>query len=429
MLRVLLLTSAILAAQDPAVTPPVIDKPDPTKVEAAEARALAEYNAVRDKTPETAAAQWKLAVWCEEKGLKPEAYVHYGRVIELDPKREAAWQKLGFKKHDGRWMTPAQINAEEAQKKAEKTWLVQLKKWHKDIHGGKKQAEAQAAIDAITAPSAVSSVYREFGAGGSRDQEIAVQILGQIESAIASKTLALLAVYGKSPAVRRLATETLRSRKSEEYLDLLVGLMKDILKYEVRPVGGPGSPGVLFVEGERFNVRRFYAAPPPAGVAIRPGDIVTYDANGLPLVTRSGIVAHGTPSGVPGSKTLVRSQEIIETDTFSYSGAILEAQKAAAVSQTQLAGDVSQFESINRDRKQFNEVVMGVAKAASGKNPGETAKDWRDSLAVRDRRYARQSRPRTVPTIDEMVELGYVPNPAATVTAQLSFVTRTYVDS
>ena len=28
--------------------------------------------------------------------------------------------------------------------------------------------------------------------------------------------------------------------------------------YQVRPVQGPGSPGELFVEGERFNIQRFY---------------------------------------------------------------------------------------------------------------------------------------------------------------------------
>ena len=30
-------------------------------------------------------------------------------------------------------------------------------------------------------------------------------------------------------------------------------------KYQVRPVGGPGSPGELFVDGERFNIDRVYA--------------------------------------------------------------------------------------------------------------------------------------------------------------------------
>lgn len=91
------------------------------------------------------------------------------------------------------------------------------------------------------------------------DQLILVQVLGQIDKAPSSRVLAMLAVYGKTPDLRRRAIETLRGRPAEDFLDLLVGLMIDPYKYEVKPVAGPGSPGVLFVEGEKFNVSRFYA--------------------------------------------------------------------------------------------------------------------------------------------------------------------------
>ncbi|HKI20452.1 MAG TPA: hypothetical protein VKA15_21365, partial [Isosphaeraceae bacterium] len=56
------------------------DLQKPTAKAAAEVdpgQALAEYNALRTKTPSTAAAQWKLGLWCEEHGLKAEAYVHF----------------------------------------------------------------------------------------------------------------------------------------------------------------------------------------------------------------------------------------------------------------------------------------------------------------------------------------------------------------
>ena len=38
-------------------------------------RVNAEYNALKEKTPQTAAAHWKLALWCEEHGLKDLANV------------------------------------------------------------------------------------------------------------------------------------------------------------------------------------------------------------------------------------------------------------------------------------------------------------------------------------------------------------------
>ncbi len=159
------------------------------------AEALARYNEMKEKTPPTAAAQWKLGLWCEEHGLKAEAYVHFAEVVRRDPKRDAAWRKLGFKKVGGRWTTDEQLAEDNEQKKADKIWADRLKKVHKDIHGAngaRKRDEAQAVLDAIKDPRAIPSVYRTFGFGGPEHQRIAVQVLGQINRPLSSKVLAML---------------------------------------------------------------------------------------------------------------------------------------------------------------------------------------------------------------------------------------------
>ncbi len=417
MIRVVLSCLALLAVQ-PADSPP---EAGDAQAEAARGEALAKYNAMRDKTPDTAAAQWKLALWCEQNGLTAEATVHLAEVVRLDPRRDAAWRKLGYKKHGNRWMSDEQVAAEADQKKAEKVWGPRFRMWHREIHGGKKRAEAQAALDAVTDPAAIPSVYREFAGGGERDQMIAVQVLGRIESPVASKVLALLAVYGKTSEVRRRATETLRARPSEDYLDLLVGLMKDPIKYEVKPVAGPGSPGVLLVEGERFNVRRLYAPPPPPTIMPRPGDTISYDAFGMPVITRP-LGGPISKQGVPGSKVFVYERE--RAVQFSATQEMIEAQRGAAVAQVQLQGDVAQIEAINAARIPFNDLVIDVAKAASGKDLGRTPKDWRTALAGEDKYGKQPSKTAQKPTLDALVPLAY--NPAF---AQLGFVTKVIVDS
>src|SRR4051794_10678844 len=244
MLTIVLMGMSLLVALDPeapsdgpGVAPAAAADPEDDSAEA-----LAKYNELKAKTPQTAAAQWKLANWCEQNHLDPEAFVHYTAVAMLDPSREAAWRKLGFKKHQGRWMTDAQIADQAEQAIADKEWGARLKKIHHEIHRGRKQAEARAALAEVVDPRAVPAVFREFGAGGTNDQAIAIQLLGQVDSPMASKLLAVLAVYGKTPDIRRRATETLRGRNPDEYLAILVNLLADPLKYEVRPVGGPGSP-------------------------------------------------------------------------------------------------------------------------------------------------------------------------------------------
>jgi hypothetical protein len=408
MISFVLVTSVLLVGQ--TATAPKVKNTEKPATKAAPrmdpAEALAKYNELREQTPATAAAQWKLGLWCEQHGLKAEAYVHFAEVVRQDPKREAAWRKLGFKKFGRRWTTDEQIVEDNEQKKADKVWGPRLRQVHKDIHGAhgtKKRHEAQAGLDAISDPRAIPSIYREFGVGGPSHQTLAIQILGQINKPLSSKVLAMLAVYGKSPEVRRRATETLRDRSPEDFLDLLVGLMIDPLKYEVRPVGGPGSPGVLFVEGERFNVSRFYAPPPPPNFTPGPGDIVTYDAFGMPVITHS-LATLGSPKKIPGLPGLAEQREI--SVQFSARQMMIEAQQGAVAAQAQLEGDVTLIKSINDVRARFNDLVIAVLKFVTGKDRGRTPKEWRDALAANNQ-YDKKPSPK--PTLTELVPLAYNP--------------------
>ena len=337
MIGSVLVASTLLISQAAAPVHSVGKQKKPAKA-AAEVHvqnAIAEYNVLKEKTPMTAAALWKLALWCEAHGLTDIAYVHFGEVIRLDPKRDAAWRRLGFKKHGKHWATDAQIADEQEQKKADKFWGQHLKKVHKDIHGnnGKpKEVLAQAELGKISDPRAVVSVYREFGGGGKSDQLILVDVLTRMDKPISSKVLALVAVYGKTTDVRRRAIDILRARPSDDFLDLLVGLMIDPFKYEVKPVGGPGSPGVLFVEGEKFKVNRFYAPPAAPNITPQPGDIITYDQYGMPIINRpvrrATVMAETTRA--PGTKNFFEQKEMdfVDYAAISPSQLLMEAQRA-----------------------------------------------------------------------------------------------------
>jgi hypothetical protein len=369
------------------------------------ATALAEYNALRAKTPHNLAGESKLAMWCDEHGLKAEAYAHYAQVVRMDPRREIAWRKLGFKKYGGRWMTDAQIAEQEGWKKSEKLWLPRLKKIHKDIHGSssaKKYAAAREAFEAIRDERAIPSLYREF-VSSPNDQILLIQALDRITTPLATKVLAMIAVYGQTPDVRRRATEILRGRPSEDYLELLVGLMVDPFKYEVQPVGGPGSPGALFVEGEKFNLSRIYAPPAVPNIVPQPGDVIAYDRNGVPGVIR-WVAAM---AGVPGSSTL--AYRFRGEVRLSEPQMLQEAQRAAQAAENQLESDVAQVKAINAARRHFSELVIAVAAYATGKDRGPTPKDWRE--AVLGAKALKQSgdEPSKNPTITELVPLGYQP--------------------
>ena len=132
-------------------------------------RQLAEYNGRREATPYTATAQWDLAVWCERDGLDAEAAAHFTAVIRLDPTRDAAWKRLGYKKRDGRWVTDAQVAAEraeaDAQHKADRKWRPLLVKWRgmPPATRPRRAPRPRRRWRRSTDPRAVPSIWLTFG--------------------------------------------------------------------------------------------------------------------------------------------------------------------------------------------------------------------------------------------------------------------------
>ena len=253
---------------------------------------LAEYDQRRSKTAYTADAQWLLALWADEQGLTDQARAHFTAVTRLEPSRDLAWKRLGYRKQDGRWITDAQLAAAkaeaDAQKVADRTWKTQLEKWRGMLAQPSRQAEAQAGLLGVTDPRAVPSIIRVFGTDRASDQRVAVGLLGQITAPQASRALAALAVFSPAADVRRVAVETLRQRDPRDFVGLWISLIRKPIEYEVQPVGGPGSPGGLFVHGSQANTQRVYRPMAMPNLA-QFGDLSqatsTVDQNGLSLLS------------------------------------------------------------------------------------------------------------------------------------------------
>jgi hypothetical protein len=425
---------------------------------------LAEYNARRERMANTADGHWNLAMWCEEAGLRPEARAHLTEVTRLEPGREAAWKRLGFKKQGRRWVTPDQLAAEraesEAQRKANLHWKPLLEKWRSMLARKSQRAEAESNLATLTDPKAVPSVWVVFAASNDAvNQSRAVQLLGQIDSPNASRALALLAIRSASSEVRRAATETLTRRDRREFLDVLIAAIRDPLKYEVRPVGGPGSPGALFVEGKQFNVQRLYS-PPPAFPSGLPNGMITYDANGLPvLVTYAGTAsmtgspdqlaaALGFTSNPQGAAAVAASvgnnlgpaakplqQALNGAAQGSAAGLstfeqgqfrtltrevdlqipigqmMIEAEKGAAVARQQLQSDVNTVDAYNKDTHQHNDRILTVLRQATGQELGENQQAWR-KWWINEQGYATpKTEARPLPTVVQNVPLNFTPAP------------------
>ena len=83
---------------------------------------------------------------------------HYSAVIRLDPSRESAWKRLGYKKQGRRWVKPEDLAAEKLeaarQKQADKFWGKTLEKLRVELlsKDAAKRAHAERELDLVTDP-------------------------------------------------------------------------------------------------------------------------------------------------------------------------------------------------------------------------------------------------------------------------------------
>ena len=282
-----------------AVEAEVASDPDAQEV-------MREYLHRRAETAETANDQAELARWCDGHDLKAQAETHYKAALRIDPRRESIWKKLGYKKHDGRWVRSEELAAEkaefEAQKHADKYWKPKLERDREGLvsRDPARRRRAEEALDAVDDPRAVPTIWSVFVRDDVRMQEHAARLFGQIEGASASRGLASLAVYSTFPEVRGRAQEYLARRDPHDFLDLLINLIHKPFKYEVKPIQGAGSVGGLVASGESYDLRREYRLA-PFNPGLLPPRIFSGDVPFNPVVDPTMAAAMGMGMGWNGA--------------------------------------------------------------------------------------------------------------------------------
>jgi hypothetical protein len=377
---------------------------------------LIEYEARRKNTPETAAGHWEMGVWAVEHGLPEQAKAHFIAVTRLDPSRDDAWKRLGYKKQGARWTTDAQALAEKAEAAArtaaDRKWKPILDNYRLMLASNSKSRrdEAEAALLEITDPRAIPSIGRVF-ASVEPQQPRAVRLLGQIDAPQATRALAFLAVYARSSQARRAATETLRHRDPREYADTLIALLGDPIRFEIKHVEGSDSPGELLIEGKKANIRRLYTPPSP----FLAGDRFGYDSSGRAVVYRnvgpsSGHIELGAMQFGDSPRSLARqvnSPSLYASDlqqvlpimdqslaflpirpttafTFYFSDKATiplgqlkaEAQKSEAATEQQLRDDARMLEDYNLAVRIGNDRVAGVLNDTTGQSLPSERRTW-----------------------------------------------------
>jgi hypothetical protein len=331
------------------------------RADTAATAARAHYVEKRRRTPATADAQFKLALWCEQEGLPAEATAHLVAATRLAPDHEAAWKRLGRKHVGGRWLTDAQAAAERAEARAQREgqrhWKPLLVKWRAWLADKDRRADAESGLAGVTDPYAAQAVWSVFVGDDFPDHDRAVRLLGQIDAPAATQALGVLAVVSPSGGVRKAACETLARRDARGAVRLLVGLLRDPLPnpetvfYRVQwlPAGtlGLGSPGVTLFETPGANFLRFYTVDESRIWFLRP----------LPAYATSPV-----PPGYVGRIALQQSRQAVEL------------RQGVTQVERELARDVL---PVVVSLKGLNATVIQALRNITGTDQGDRWEDWK----------------------------------------------------
>ena len=203
-----------------------------------------------------------------------------------------------------------------------------------------------------------------------------VQLLGQIDDPRSSRALADLAVTSRLESVRLAAIGALKERPRRDYAGLLVERVHAKIRFQVKPVEGPGSSGSLIVETPRVRMIRTYDAPPAFQLAGSFRGYIGYDANGLPVVAQRIELDRLARAKNPA----VAESEIrgIEARTAEM---LQAANIKAQVARERMAADLYQIEMANQEAEQTNPRAIQVLQIAADA-PSDLEGDDEEALNV-----------------------------------------------
>jgi hypothetical protein len=372
--------------------------------EAEQSALLSEYERRRAAAKDTAAAQWKLALWCERSGLAAEATAHFTEVTRLDPDNRAAWLKLGCRLYQGRWQSEEQIAAQEAearaQAKADRYWRPRLARSKARLLDPSEQAAASRELSSVREPRAVPSIVRVFD-GAPKWQRWAVYLLGRIDSPAAAQALASLSVRGLSESVRESAIDRLRSLDPRTYVGLLINWIVPTTRYEVLGRLSRRDETVVVIDTPGAQIERHYRAVAATNTAER-GAVAPVQAGRVSMLQSNGHYA-------------LFDRQVRVTPTR---GTSEEADAARTAVADRVRADLREIDLANEPIEEKNVRVLHTLYQVTGKSFGADQQAWtswwNEQLGYR---YG-QSQSTSKLLVTQEVATPYVPPPPKVIVTQ-----------
>lgn len=212
------------------------------------------YEKKRTACPETADAHYKLATWCDRRGLIAEYLAELEAVLKLDPDHAKARRRLGYVLKDGAWARkaspkkpdPSELEARRREREEEEFVRKSIAEWTvkiKAIYRGRledrearseKFRKGRDLILAIDDPLAVFGLTRVLSTGNEACRLLLVESLARFEQDESTLNLVVMTLLDPSPDVRKQAAMALPVRKDDRVVERLRGALKSDEEHVLR---------------------------------------------------------------------------------------------------------------------------------------------------------------------------------------------------
>ncbi|QDU94953.1 polymorphic toxin-type HINT domain-containing protein [Lignipirellula cremea] len=199
-------------------------KADDLPATASKNRRLSAYLKIREEYSQTAGDQWKLANWCNERGLKEQERAHLSQVLTLDPENADARARLGFVRIDGAWVASEDLRASaETQNRGQANLAHWREEMQELISGLRNRSEhkrtaALKKLEAIDQLTAVPALEQMLARESEDSAALAVNLIAQFAAQDATDALARLSVNSPWDRIRQQAAEKLSTRDEMSYV-------------------------------------------------------------------------------------------------------------------------------------------------------------------------------------------------------------------
>lgn len=204
-------------------------------------RLLQKYHLQKAGFQDDVQSNLRLAAWCIDAGLMPQARAHLERVIDIEPDNQLARNLLGYRRVGYDWISPQEIakisKSSEMKQASIREYGHQISKLINRMNSRRAKTRDLAISEfmKLQEPDAVGAVEAALASVNFAPSKLAIDWMGQIDTVESSHVLARYSLMHPDEKIREYATAKLATRPKYDYVPEMLEMLSSPISMNIVP--------------------------------------------------------------------------------------------------------------------------------------------------------------------------------------------------